>query len=117
VSAAGSDALMLWLHQHGATLRSLAVFYDSMYSLTNYDYMDRLHQLTRLELNDMTERPDLLSSIGIFLTVRRRARYVFDDRMLAYQQLQANTACWDMATSCICCAEMGLPVNQSSGHT
>jgi hypothetical protein len=69
VSATGSDGLLLWLCRHGTGLKSLTVSGGSLYHDQGYNSMDGLQQLTRLELMNMTERPQLLRAVGNSLKV------------------------------------------------
>jgi hypothetical protein len=70
VSARASDALLQWLKRHGTGLRSLTVHRGSLHRNWQYNSLPDLHQLTRLELKNMTEQPKLLGAIGSCMKVR-----------------------------------------------
>jgi hypothetical protein len=74
VAAAASHTFLRWLRRHGTGLRSLTVnggsLYDDQLPLQGYSSILGLHQVTRLELEGMRERPKLLSAIGNCMTVR-----------------------------------------------
>lgn len=64
MSARASDALLQWLKRHGTGLRSLTVHRGSLHRNWQYNSLPDLHQLTRLELKNMTEQPKLLGAVG-----------------------------------------------------